>query len=328
MPDMVLPRVMETKPDEQSPGTFHKLSTILLVALFLAAVVATILIASVPPTSRDALIHHLAVPKAYLRHGELVEMLSMRFSYYPMNVDLLYMLPLAWGNDVIPKYIHLVFALLTAILIWRYLKRRSGNIWGLIGALLFLTTPIVFKLATIAYVDLALVFFSYAAILALLRWQTTGFQVKYLMLSAGFCGLALGTKYNGLMFMLIMMVLMPWLFLRGIENNQDSEAGVNLRRLMASQVFYIFIALVLFSPWMLRNYNWTGNPVYPLYDGIFNPSSSTSVAEKELRPSGPDMNPLFIRRAVYGETWFQILLSRCGYSMKERITIPVILTVN
>ncbi len=151
-----------------------------------------------------------------------------------------------------------------------------------------------------------LVFFSFASILALLLWKKRGFKTKYLLLSAGFCGLALGTKYNGLMFMLIMMVLMPWLFLRGIENNQDSEAGGNLRRLMASQFLYICIALVLFSPWMIRNYNWTGNPVYPLYDGIFNPSSP-SIAEKELRPSGPDMNPLFIRRAIYGETWSQIL---------------------
>ena len=61
------------------------------------------MLASVPPTSRDALTHHLAVPKLYLQHGGIYEIPWLEFSYYPMNLDLLYMIPLAFGNDIIPK---------------------------------------------------------------------------------------------------------------------------------------------------------------------------------------------------------------------------------
>ena len=68
--------------------------------------------AAVPPVSRDALTHHLAVPKLYLHYGGMVEIPAIVFSYYPMNLDLLYLLPLYFGNDILPKFIHFTFALL------------------------------------------------------------------------------------------------------------------------------------------------------------------------------------------------------------------------
>ena len=52
---------------------------------------AIVILSWVPPISKDALVHHLAVPKIYLRHGTMVELPSMVFSYYPMNLDLLYL---------------------------------------------------------------------------------------------------------------------------------------------------------------------------------------------------------------------------------------------
>ena len=34
-------------------------------------------LAMVPPVSKDALVHHLAVPKLYLKHGGIYEILSL-----------------------------------------------------------------------------------------------------------------------------------------------------------------------------------------------------------------------------------------------------------
>ena len=75
---------------------------------------ATVLLGSVPPVDRDALTHHLAVPKLYLKQGGMVEIPWVPFSYYPMNLDLLYLVPLYFGHDIAAKYIHFGFALLTA----------------------------------------------------------------------------------------------------------------------------------------------------------------------------------------------------------------------
>ena len=71
---------------------------------------AILVLASVPPVDRDALTHHLAVPKLYLKHGGIYAIPAIPFSYYPMNLDLLYLIPLYFGNDIIPKYIHFAFA--------------------------------------------------------------------------------------------------------------------------------------------------------------------------------------------------------------------------
>ena len=84
-----------------------------LVAVIAALVLVVLLLCAVPPVDRDALTHHLAVPKLYLKYGGLVEIPWVPFSYFPMNLDLIYLIPLYFGNDIIPKYIHFAFALLT-----------------------------------------------------------------------------------------------------------------------------------------------------------------------------------------------------------------------
>ncbi|MEE9118969.1 MAG: hypothetical protein V3U02_10310, partial [Calditrichia bacterium] len=128
------------------PSTQAALNITLII--FLLALISSIAILSyVPPVSKDALTHHLAVPKLYLNHGGIYEIPSLEFSYYPMNIDLLYMIPLYLGNDILAKYIHFTFALLTGWLIFDYLKRRINNLSALFGALLFLSIPIIVKLS-------------------------------------------------------------------------------------------------------------------------------------------------------------------------------------
>ena len=69
-----------------------------LLALLAAIILSVIILSLVPPISRDALVHHLNVPKLYLRHGGMYEIPSLPFSYYPMNLDLIYLIPLYLGN--------------------------------------------------------------------------------------------------------------------------------------------------------------------------------------------------------------------------------------
>jgi hypothetical protein len=107
-----------------------------------------------PPISRDALIHHLAIPKLWLRHGSFYEIPWAEYSYYPMNINLLYLISLYFKNDVAPKFIHLFFGLGTGCLIYLYLKKKYSSTWGLLGMIIFITTPITVWLSMSAYVDL------------------------------------------------------------------------------------------------------------------------------------------------------------------------------
>ena len=138
---------------------FHFIFHWLVLLLIVGMIIVVVLMASVPPVSRDALVHHLAVAKLYLLHGGIYEIPSLDFSYFPMNLELLYMIPLSLGNDIIPKYMHFLFGLATAGLIFFYLKKRINTIYGLCGSLFFLSIPVIVKLSITVYVDLGLIFF-------------------------------------------------------------------------------------------------------------------------------------------------------------------------
>ena len=277
---------------------------ILLILLTFAVILTISIMASVPPVSRDALIHHLAIPKLYLKNGGMYEIPSLWFSYFPMNITLLYAIPLYFGNDVLAKFIHFAFAIGTAILICRYLKRRLGLIYGLLGALLFLTIPVVVRLSTTAYVDLGLIFFLFAALLYLFDWIEADFQIKYLLISAIFCGLALGTKYNGLVGFFLLSLFVPFVYSR-----YKSDEKLYGAKAIGYCVVFFLAALIVFSPWMIRNYIWTGNPVYPLYNGLFNPKTSqTQKIDEFQEKASPGMNHLQIRRDIYKESNLEIVL--------------------
>lgn len=271
-----------------------------LAALIITLIGSLFLLNLTPPFSRDALIHHLALPKLYLQHGGIYEIPQLVFSYYPGNLDLLYMGALYFHNDILPKYIHMAFGLATALLLFLYLKRRLSLTCALIGALFFLSVPIVIKLSTTAYVDLGLVFFTTAAVLLLFKWRENDFPLKHIILSGLCCGLAIGTKYNGLLVFFLLTCLIPFLYINTADNKKKST----LPAVKFAAVFCIF-ALLAASPWLIRNYIWTGNPVFPLYDSLFNTASTVTVSDADNANS---IRGVFATRYVlYGENIWQLL---------------------
>jgi len=240
-------------------------------------------LALLPPTARDALIYHLAYPKLYRQHGKIFELPFAFYSYYPMNTELLYMLPLYFGRDNLAALIHMVFGLMTAGLVYSYLRNRIDATYALLGAFIFLSTPIVIKLSTIPYVDLALAFYFTGALLALLRWKEEK-AVKWLLLAAVSAGLAAGTKYNGLYIPLILAFMTLYL----------SKNDRPLRPLLT----FVSISIAVASPWYIKNAIQTGNPFYPLFFDIF---GGLKIPEQPTVP-------IFLKRQLfYGENWFDIL---------------------
>ena len=279
---------------------------VFLIVLLFILILSIIILSWVPPVSRDALIHHLAIPKLYLKHGGIYEIPDRIFSYYPMNLDLLYLVPLFFGNDVIPKFIHFSFALLTAWLIYGYLKKRTDASYALTGALFFLSIPIIVKLSITVYVDLGLVFFSTASLLLLLKWTENQHKLRYLIASAVTCGLALGTKYNGLISLLLLTSLVPLIYIR--HTHQKTKGQM---KALAFGALFLLIALTIFSPWMIRNYKWQKNPVYPLYNSWFKSIDSKVVSSgstHDIKKPKTEFGHFAVRKVIYGEKWWETLL--------------------
>ena len=92
-----------------------------------------IVLCLVPPTARDELTHHLAIPRLYARAGRIIEVPMAPYSYYPMLLDMLYTPWVYWGFDSVPKLIHGLFGFLTGLSIYAYLSRRMNAVYGLVG---------------------------------------------------------------------------------------------------------------------------------------------------------------------------------------------------
>jgi len=283
----------------------QSLSVVILCTAILIILLIEILLNLTPPIDRDALIHHLAIPKLWLKNGGFYEIKWAIFSYYPMNVDLLYMIPVYFNKDFIAKFIHMGFGIGTALLIYHYLTNKIHCIAGLLGTLVFLSTPMIVRLSTEAYVDLGLIFFATASILAFIRYRDGEFkEFKWLFLSSVAMGLALGTKYNA---------LIPWFFLSSaIVFVFSRDTGEQWKAIKCGLIFFL-ISLAVFSPWLIKNYILTGNPLYPLLQGIFS-ITDTSVQEGTRSVSGGTYSGIFqMREAMYGENFWETLLIPVRY---------------
>ena len=279
-------------PDKNLALTYYIFFTGLLVSI--------ILLASVPPTSRDALIHHLAIPKLYLKHGGIYEIPNLIFTYYPMNLDLLYMGALRLGSDILPKYLHMFFGLSTAVLLYHYLKKNISVNYARLGTIFFLSTPIIIKLSITIYVDLGLVFFSTAGLLLIFKWAENNFNTKYILTAGVCCGLAMGTKYNGLIVFFLLTCLIPVIYINNSKTKRNS-----LSRPFLAAILFCCIAILVASPWYIKNMIWTGNPVFPLYDTIFNP---TTISATKSASSDSIRGVFATRHVLYGENIWQLLL--------------------
>jgi len=256
-----------------------------------------------PPISRDALIHHLAVPKLWLKHGGIYEIPWANYAYYPMNIDILYALCLYFKNDIAPKIIHLVFGMGTGLLIYFYLKTKYGRNWGLLGMGIFITTPIVIWLSTTAYVDLGMTFFITSSVMAFIKWRDSEYKnIKWFLLSGLAMGMAVGSKYNALIAAFILNML---LMLSVVQDKHKQTAA------LWYGILFFAITAITASPWYLKNYLQTGNPFYPLFDGFFRSLHHHPVLEAAGRHAIEKRRQIGffkMREVMYAESFWETLL--------------------
>jgi Dolichyl-phosphate-mannose-protein mannosyltransferase len=283
--------------------TLQSAATIFLCASIILLLCTEFILNLTPPISRDALIHHLAVPKLWLKHGRIYEIPWANYAYYPMNINLLYVVCLYFKNDIAPKIIHLAFGTGTGLLVYLYLKYRYDRNWGLLGMVIFITTPIVIWLSTSAYVDLGMAFFTTCSVLAFIKWRDSEYsRFKWFLISSVCMGIAIGSKYNALIAWFIVNLILMFNYVRDTKKQ--------LGALQYGILFFVITVLVT-SPWYLKNYLQTQNPFYPLFDSFFKSlnlhPSQEIVYRQAIEENGP-VSFFKMREVMYGESMWETLL--------------------
>ena len=250
-----------------------------------------VVLALLPPTARDELTHHLAIPRLYAKAGRILEVPFAPYSYYPMLLDMLYVPWVRWGWDSVPKLIHGLFGMLTALLLYAYLARRLSPIYGLLCFFIFVSTPAILRLSTWAYVDLGVTFYSTASLLCLLRWVEASEDRRWLTLAGLSAGLTLATKPNGMLAFLLLIFVLLFLMASRVRAN-------GVLKVMGQILLFALLASLAMSPWALKNLVWTGNPLFPFFANFFGGGGE---------PGGePGLGLLDRRQLLYGESWWQI----------------------
>lgn len=246
----------------------------------LIILVVSVLLGSLPITARDALTHHLAVPRFWVESGFIHEIPWHEWSYYPMLIELAYTALLSLHLDQVTPFYHALYLPILgaiALLISNYFSQERSR--ALLSSVLIISLPLCLRLATMPMVDLPLAVFIGMGIYFLLL-------ENYLIAGVSF-GLGASVKYNGVLAVVVILAV----------------ALCTLKKWKGIIVAAI-LAGITFAPWALKNFEWTDNPVYPLAQSYFH---STALSPLSKGPS-VKLSPLEYREAMYGEDIIDIAL--------------------
>jgi hypothetical protein len=229
--------------------------------VFSAGVLALLLAlfqAFTPPWDYDGLAYHLQGPRLFLEVGRIIPIPENWFSYYPSTWEMLYMLGMGLGSDIFARLIHFSTLILFLLATYAFGRRFLPKSGGWLAAAILVGIPILPLWGNAAYTDIAWALFQFLAIALFLVWIKER-NPWLLGLSGVIQGLALGSKYLALTGAGILLVFVLWYSLR------DEGKWTGWKTAIRNGMIFGLATLIVALPWYLKNYIWTGNPVFPLY---------------------------------------------------------------
>ncbi|MHC4709341.1 MAG: hypothetical protein ACYTA3_02705, partial [Planctomycetota bacterium] len=255
----------------------------------------------------DALSYHLQLPKEWLALDRITPLDHNVYSYLPGYVEAAYYhLAVLHGDAVASVYacqlLHAGFTLLTAALVGRIAWRLGGRTVGAAAAAIVLGTPWTVVAGSLGYNDMVVAFLLATGLLviqiappdSLRRGAAVG------MLAAAACG----AKLTAIGFVAVPLGLLML-------------AAVAPRRWPAPLVGMATAAVICLLPYLVRNWVYSGNPVFPFATGLLGLGHWTQQ-QAEIWTSGhlPDLG----LAGRLGEAWNQ--LARFGIGPSPDPTEP------
>ncbi len=258
-------RLRRTAGPKGAPGRFFGASDAVpergaVLALLGFVALVNLAWALAPEIQYDALNYQLAVPAAYAAEHRLVNLPVYWHSYFSHLVNMVFALAMALHAPAAAKllvYATGILAALSAYVLGRSLFHERAGLWA---AALFYTTPLVGWLSSTAYVDLPVTLFFSASLLALLRWRATR-APGWIGASGLLAGAALGSKLTALCAAVSLLAVFAVLLWREADLPPARKAG-------ALAAFLLGLGLAA-APWYAIVFVFTGNPFFPLFNGVF-----------------------------------------------------------
>ena len=254
---------------------------------------STIIGALAPPTQFDSLVYHLALPADYLKAGKILAVPNNMFFSFPQGMEMLFEIAIKLGGPILANLLHWIFLPLGALAIYSFCSKFWSRKSCLFAPIIWLLTPAAMFVSTGTYVDLALSFYVFLSLYCFLLWKESG-KNYFIYLCAIFSGFACGVKYTA--FINVFIIALLFIFARITHKHEESVQGssdnghlntdlsenIHLRqhRNYASKfktcLKYVVVVLLIFSPWLLKNYLFLNNPIAPWGAELFTESKVTA----------------------------------------------------
>jgi hypothetical protein len=254
----LLPQKREGGNPPKNPGQAIFIATLAVIALIYFSLIFASAFA--PELSWDSLNVHLPYARDSAVAHRLGFVRNNWSSLMPSLPLMSYITAFLFSNVTLAKIFNVLCYLLGGGILYWFARRWWGTAHAVAACVLFWSCPVALYEATTTMIDLPLTVFSEIAVLSLLewvRWEKTAF----FWLSAISFGLALGCKYHAGFWLLPLLAVIWW-----------HEAGVrkhNRGHALMLAFRYSIVAFLIFLPWLVRSYIYTGNPVFPVANSIF-----------------------------------------------------------
>ncbi len=260
---------------------------------------------ALPPIEFDVREYHLQAPKEFFQLGRIEFLPHNVYANMPLGAE---MWPLAamsitgdwWLGALVGKTVIASLLPFTAAALYVLGVRLGSRTAGIVAAIVYLTFPWMLQVSMFGLIDGAVAFYVALALLVLFgRGDDAEAPIASHVLAGLFAGSAAACKYPALLFVVAPVV---------------AAIGWNARRqgpkCVARQIAIAMLAAaVVMAPWLLKNWHFTGNPVYPLLDNVFETitrTAETSARWREAhRPHGFGPITLFddVRRVLLDSMW-------------------------
>ena len=221
--------------------------------VFLAAI-PLLLVPLTPPTAFDSTMYFLASAKIYVHAHQIVFTPYLRLPLLTQLNEMLFVLALLLFDDITAQIIQMLMLVVVSVAIFAFTRRYFSTQAAWWSLAILLASPMVQFAGGFAYVDVSLLLFGTLAAYAFWNWLGAR-ERGWLLLSGAFCGFAASAKYPGLFFPFVFGLVTLYLAIR--------ERRYSLPFQLAA------VTLALAGPWYLRNFYYTGNPVFPFLPRVF-----------------------------------------------------------
>ena len=216
-----------------------------------------------PEVSPDGSGYHLGnVVRMWRNHGFAWDYPSM-YAYLSQGTEMLFLVAFTFGHHSAAALVHFAYLCTLPLLMVCWGRRFGWDKAGLFAAILVFASPVVAKDGVSAYNDLAAATLIFAVFYLLQVWDES-YSPNLLILIGLLSGSAYGVKYTAFLtlpFALAWVCLSKW--------GRQSCLPLAFSRRFRDLLYVLIPALLMISPWILRNWFWLGNPLAPFFNSWF-----------------------------------------------------------